>query len=105
MMRAVCWYGRGDVRVESVPEPRLCNPRDAIIEITLTAICGSDIHLYDGYIPTMHKGDILGHEFMGRGRRGGQRRGEPAARGSRGRAFYHCLWPLLLLSAELVVAV
>jgi threonine dehydrogenase-like Zn-dependent dehydrogenase len=66
MMRAVCWYGTGDVRVESVPEPRLCNPRDAVIEITLTAICGSDLHLYDGYIPTMHKGDILGHEFMGR---------------------------------------
>src|SRR5688500_825918 len=65
MMRAVCWYGTGDVRVETVPEPRICNPRDAIIQITLTAICGSDLHLYDGYIPTMRKGDILGHEFMG----------------------------------------
>jgi threonine dehydrogenase-like Zn-dependent dehydrogenase len=65
MMRAVCWYGTGDVRVETLPEPRICNPRDAIIQITLTAICGSDLHLYDGYIPTMRKGDILGHEFMG----------------------------------------
>jgi threonine dehydrogenase-like Zn-dependent dehydrogenase len=65
MMRAVCWYGKGDVRVETVPEPRIRNPRDAIIQITLTAICGSDLHLYDGCIPTMHKGDILGHEFMG----------------------------------------
>jgi threonine dehydrogenase-like Zn-dependent dehydrogenase len=65
MMRAVCWYGKGDVRVETVPEPRIQNPRDAIIQITLTAICGSDLHLYDGCIPTMRKGDILGHEFMG----------------------------------------
>lgn len=64
-MRALCWYGSHDVRVETVPEPRLLNPRDAIIKVTLTAICGSDLHLYDGYIPTMQKGDILGHEFMG----------------------------------------
>jgi threonine dehydrogenase-like Zn-dependent dehydrogenase len=64
-MQAVCWYGKGDVRVETVPEPRLCNPRDAIVKTTLTAICGSDLHLYDGYIPTMKQGDILGHEFMG----------------------------------------
>jgi threonine dehydrogenase-like Zn-dependent dehydrogenase len=64
-MKAVCWYGRKDVRVVDVPEPKIINPRDAIIKITTTAICGSDLHLYDGYIPTMEKGDILGHEFMG----------------------------------------
>lgn len=64
-MKAVCWYGTGDVRVETVPEPKLINPRDAIVKVTLAAICGSDIHLYDGCIPTMHRGDILGHEFMG----------------------------------------
>ncbi|HEY1242296.1 MAG TPA: zinc-dependent alcohol dehydrogenase [Bryobacteraceae bacterium] len=64
-MKAVCWYGARDVRVENVPEPKLLNRRDAIVRITLTAICGSDLHLYDGYIPTMQKGDILGHEFMG----------------------------------------
>jgi threonine dehydrogenase-like Zn-dependent dehydrogenase len=64
-MRAVCWYGIHDVRVESVPDPKILNPRDAIVKITTTAICGSDIHLYDGYIPTMERGDILGHEFMG----------------------------------------
>ena len=64
-MKAVCWYGKGDVRVETVPEPHLYNPHDAIVKTTLTAICGSDLHLYDGYIPTMQKGDILGHEFMG----------------------------------------
>jgi threonine dehydrogenase-like Zn-dependent dehydrogenase len=64
-MKAVCWFGTGDVRVEQVPDPTLLNPRDAIVRITSTAICGSDLHLYDGYIPTMEKGDILGHEFMG----------------------------------------
>ena len=64
-MKALCWYGKYDVRVQDVPEPEILNPRDAIIRITTTAICGSDLHLYDGYIPTMRKGDILGHEFMG----------------------------------------
>jgi threonine dehydrogenase-like Zn-dependent dehydrogenase len=64
-MRALCWEGTHKVRVENVPDPAIINPRDAIIKITLTAICGSDLHLYDGYIPTMMKGDIVGHEFMG----------------------------------------
>jgi threonine dehydrogenase-like Zn-dependent dehydrogenase len=64
-MRALCWFGTSDVRLEDVPEPRILNPRDAIVRITLTAICGSDLHLYDGFIPTMRRGDILGHEFMG----------------------------------------
>src|ERR687883_995567 len=64
-MKAVCWHGTHDVRVEDVPLPQILNPRDAIVRITLTAICGSDLHLYDGYIPTMEQGDILGHEFMG----------------------------------------
>lgn len=64
-MRAVCWSGVQDVRVEDVPDPVVLNPRDAIVRITLTAICGSDLHLYDGFIPAMHKGDIIGHEFMG----------------------------------------
>ena len=64
-MKAVCWNGIHDVRVETVPDPEIINPRDAIVRITTTAICGSDLHLYDGYIPTMEPGDILGHEFMG----------------------------------------
>ncbi|MBD2359155.1 glutathione-dependent formaldehyde dehydrogenase [Tolypothrix sp. FACHB-123] len=64
-MKAVCWHGANDVRVDTVPDPKLINTRDAIIKITSTAICGSDLHLYNGYIPTMQKGDILGHEFMG----------------------------------------
>ncbi|HVF57212.1 MAG TPA: zinc-dependent alcohol dehydrogenase [Pyrinomonadaceae bacterium] len=64
-MKANCWYGKHDVRVEDVPDPKILNPRDAIVKISSTAICGSDLHLYDGYIPTMRKGDVLGHEFMG----------------------------------------
>lgn len=64
-MKCVCWYGKHDVRVEQAPDPEILNPRDAIVRVTSTAICGSDLHLYDGVIPTMKKGDILGHEFMG----------------------------------------
>ncbi|GBE95362.1 zinc-dependent alcohol dehydrogenase [Nostoc cycadae] len=64
-MKAVCWHGANEVRVETVPDPKIINPRDAIIKITSTAICGSDLHIYNGFIPTMQKGDILGHEFMG----------------------------------------
>jgi threonine dehydrogenase-like Zn-dependent dehydrogenase len=64
-VKALCWHGKGDVRVETVPDPAILNPRDAIIKITATAICGSDLHLYSGFIPTLRPGDILGHEFMG----------------------------------------
>ena len=64
-MRAVCWFGPRDVRVERVRDPEMVNPRDAIIRVTSTAICGSDLHLYNGFIPTMRAGDVLGHEFMG----------------------------------------
>ena len=64
-MRALCWHDKLDVRVETVPEPKLLNPRDAIVRVTSTAICGSDLHLYGGFVPGMVKGDILGHEFMG----------------------------------------
>jgi threonine dehydrogenase-like Zn-dependent dehydrogenase len=64
-MRANCWIGKHDVRVEQVPDPKILNQRDAIVKITSTAICGSDLHLYNGFVPTMESGDILGHEFMG----------------------------------------
>jgi threonine dehydrogenase-like Zn-dependent dehydrogenase len=64
-MKAVCWHGAHDVRVDTVPDPKILNPRDAIVKVTSTAICGSDLHLYEGNIPTMESGDILGHEFMG----------------------------------------
>lgn len=64
-MKAIAWHGKHDVRCDTVDDPEILNPRDAIIRVTSTAICGSDLHLYDGYIPSMQKGDILGHEFMG----------------------------------------
>jgi len=64
-MKALTWHGKHDVRCETMDDPEILNPRDAIIRITSTAICGSDLHLYDGYIPGMKPGDVLGHEFMG----------------------------------------
>jgi threonine dehydrogenase-like Zn-dependent dehydrogenase len=64
-MRALVWHGKNDVRVDNVPDPTIEEPRDVIVKITSTAICGSDLHLLDGYVPTMEKGDILGHEPMG----------------------------------------
>jgi len=64
-MRATCWEGKKKVKVEEVPDPRILNSRDAIVRITSTAICGSDLHLFNGFVPTMEKGDVLGHEFMG----------------------------------------
>lgn len=64
-MKALCWHGSHDVRVDTVPDPGILNPRDAVVRVTSTAICGSDLHLYNGFIPSMRSGDILGHEFMG----------------------------------------
>jgi threonine dehydrogenase-like Zn-dependent dehydrogenase len=64
-MKAVCWMGAEKIRVENVDDPKIINPRDAIVRITSTAICGSDLHLYNGFLPTMEQGDIMGHEFMG----------------------------------------
>jgi len=64
-MKAITWQGRHNVQVDNVPDPEILNPHDIIVRVTATAICGSDLHLYDGFIPTMEKGDILGHEFMG----------------------------------------
>ncbi len=64
-MKAVCWMGKEKMQVHDVPEPKILNPRDAIVRITSTCICGSDLHLYDGFVPTLEQGDILGHEFMG----------------------------------------
>ena len=64
-MKANCWYGKKNVQVVDVPDPKIINKKDAIVKITSTAICGSDLHLYNGFVPTMEKGDIMGHEFMG----------------------------------------
>jgi len=64
-MRALCWHGTGDVRVDNVADPKIQDPRDAIIRVTSSGICGSDLHLFDGFMPTMEAGDVLGHEPMG----------------------------------------
>lgn len=64
-MKALRWHGKGDIRCDTVPDPIIEEPRDAIIRVTSCAICGSDLHLYNGFIPGMEDGDILGHEFMG----------------------------------------
>jgi threonine dehydrogenase-like Zn-dependent dehydrogenase len=64
-MKALCWHGKKDVRCDTVPDPRIEHPRDAIVKVTSCAICGSDLHLFDGFVPGMMRGDILGHEFMG----------------------------------------
>src|SRR5690606_20741380 len=64
-MKALRWYDSRDVRVEDAPDPEIRDPRDVILKVTATTICGSDLHLYDGFVPTLEKGDILGHEFMG----------------------------------------
>jgi threonine dehydrogenase-like Zn-dependent dehydrogenase len=80
-MKAVTWQGKHDVQIKDVPDPKIQNPRDIILRVTTTAICGSDLHLYDGFIPTMEKDDILGHEFMGIVEETGQ--GHPLQRGDR----------------------
>jgi threonine dehydrogenase-like Zn-dependent dehydrogenase len=64
-MKALCWHGKKDIRCDTVPDPRIEHPRDAIVKVTTCAICGSDLHLFDGFVPGMRHGDILGHEFMG----------------------------------------
>src|SRR5690606_10890488 len=65
-MKAVCWHGPNEVGVETVADPSILNPRDAIVRVTLASICGSDLHAYGGHLPGMERGDILGHEFCGR---------------------------------------
>lgn len=64
-MKALCWHGKSDIRCEEVPDPKIEHPRDAIVKVSSCAICGSDLHLYDGFMPGMRSGDIMGHEFMG----------------------------------------
>ena len=64
-MKALCWHGKSDMRYETVPDPKILDPRDAIIKVTACAICGSDLHIYNGVIPEMEKGDVIGHETMG----------------------------------------
>jgi len=64
-MKALTWHGKSDIRCENVPDPKIEHPRDAVIKVTSCAICGSDLHIFDGVIPKMHSGDVIGHETMG----------------------------------------
>ena len=64
-MKATCWMGPQKMQVKEVPDPKILNQRDCIVKISSTAICGSDLHLYNGYVPAMQRGDVLGHEFLG----------------------------------------
>ena len=104
-MKAVCWHGKRNVQVDTVPDPQILNPRDAIVRVTLTGICGSDLHLYNGYVPTMKEGDILGHEFMGEVVEVGSAVTNCQARGPGHRAIPHLLRRLLVLPAGDVVSV
>nr|MCU0355722.1 alcohol dehydrogenase catalytic domain-containing protein [Cytophagales bacterium] len=64
-MKALCYIGTNKLNAETVPDPAILNPRDAIVKVLLSSVCGSDLHLINGYVPTMREGDIIGHEFMG----------------------------------------
>ncbi|MDQ1090275.1 alcohol dehydrogenase catalytic domain-containing protein [Siphonobacter sp. SORGH_AS_1065] len=64
-MKALCYNGVRDLRVETIPDPQLINPHDAIVRVHMSSVCGSDLHLINGYVPTVMAGDVLGHEFMG----------------------------------------
>ena len=96
-MRALCWHGKNDVRVDTVPDPKIQEPTDVIIKITSTAICGSDLHLYDGFMMGMEKGDVLGHEPMGIVVEVGSSVRKLKKGRSSGGAFRHCLRSLLFL--------
>ena len=104
-MRALYWNGVNDLRVETVTDPEIVNPHDAILQVTLSTTCGSDLHFIDGYIPTMKPGDVIGHEFMGSGR-GRRPRGEEGQEGRpRRRPVLHRLRPVLVLPAPALLAV
>ena len=103
-MKAVRFYGKEDIRGERVPDPGLVNPRDAIVKVTATAICGSDLHIYGGYIPTMAGRRHPRPRVHGRGRRGRARQPQARRRRPRRRPVHHRLWSLLLLQGKSLVA-
>ena len=103
-MKATCWMGRNNVEVEDVPDPKILNDRDAIVRITSTAICGSDLHLVDGYVPTMKRGDVMGHEFMGEVVEKGDGVDEPQGRRPRRRAVPDRVRQLLVVPARALLA-
>ena len=103
-MRAICWHGKSDVRVDTVPDPKIEDPRDAIMRITSTCICGSDLHLYDGYMPTMEAGDVLGHEPMGVVEEVGKVGHEAQEGRPRGRPVHDLVRRVLVLRAAALLA-
>ena len=90
-MRALRWHGKHDIRCDTVPDPKIEHGRDAIIKVSTCAICGSDLHLFDGFMPTMKSGDIMGHEFMGEVVEVGEREQSAESRRPRGRAVHDLL--------------
>ena len=103
-MKALCWHGKSDVRVDTVPDPKIEDPRDAIVRITSTCICGSDLHLYDGYMPTMEAGDVLGHEPMGVVEEVGKSVTKSQDGRPRGRPVHDLVRDLLVLRAAALLA-
>ena len=100
-MKALTYHGKGDIRCESVPDPMIEDPRDAVIKVTACAICGSDLHIYDGVIPQMHSGDVLGHETMGEVVEVGSSVKKPKGRRPRCRPLHDFLRRVLVLPARL----
>jgi NADPH:quinone reductase-like Zn-dependent oxidoreductase len=90
-MRALTWHGKNDIRCDTVPDPKIEHGRDAIIKVTACAICGSDLHLFDGVMPSMEKGDVLGHETMGDVVEVGSENQEAQGRLSRRGSIYNLL--------------
>ena len=103
-MRALYWNGVNDLRVGTVPDPTIVNPHDAILKVTLSTTCGSDLHFIDGYLPTMKPGDIIGHEFMGEVVETGPEVEEGQEGRPRGRPVLHRLRPVLVLPAPALLA-
>ena len=102
-MKALTWHGKNDIRCESVPDPKIEHGRDAIIKVTACAICGSDLHLFDGVMPSMEKGDVLGHETMGEVVEVGIGKQEAQGRRSRGGSIHDLLRRMLLLQEGLLL--
>ena len=101
-MKALCWHGKSDIRCDTVPDPEIQSSRDAIIKVTACAICGSDLHIFNGVIPEMERGDIIGHETMGEVVEVGPENKKLKGGRQGGGAVHHCLRRMLFLSAWLL---
>ncbi len=99
-MKALCWHGKRDVRVDYIDVPHIIDPKDIVIKVTTTAICGSDLHLYNHFMPMLKKGDVLGHEFMGEVVEVGNEVKKFKLRDKSSGSLYHILWSMFFLSKE-----